>query len=357
VNPASPKLPFVRDGSLPVYAQIADFLKARIAQGEFIPGQKLPGTKLLAKELGVNHLTVRHALHKLEEEGIVATESARGTFVISQHSTHLQIALVLPNLYESSSQLSGGAQDEMRETKSTVDIFHYNEDTGLECSYLNRLVAEGYDGAIVFPSLQPVTLKPLLKMVIDGFPLVFIDRAPSVPCWTASVENLRGGYLATEHLIARGSRRIACGVSELSADRQAGCLRALGDHGLPVDYSLMRKFARADDEVEDWVDACLALPEPPDGFFFGNDFQAMRGLRQLLLRGRRVPADARVIGFDDLSLCTLSLPALSTIRQDFTALGRTAAALLREQVRLPREKRFCERHASVPVHLIVRDSS
>ncbi len=349
-----------RDGLIPVYAQVGDLLKARIREGVYPEGKKLPGIKVLAKELGVNHLTVRQALRTLEEGGLVATESARGTFVISTGRTHLRIALVLPNLYESSSAVSAGAHAEMRESRSTVDIFHYNEDTKLESEYFNRLASEGYDGAIVFPSLDARSLKPLLRMVIEGFPLVFIDRAPAdVPCWTAWADNLQGGYLATRHLIERGCRRIACETSELhgASERFEGYLRAMAEAHLPIDYQLVRKFVLRDEEVELWVDECMGLPELPDAFFFANDFQAMRGIRRLLLRGKRVPDDVRVIGFDGLSIGTLSYPSLSTVKQDFHGLGQKAAALLREQVQLPREKRFSARHENISVELVVRDSS
>lgn len=354
------KIQLHRDSAVPIYEQVSEFLKARIAAGEYAPGERLPGIKALAKTLGVNHLTLRQALRRLEEKRIVATESARGTFVLTANYTQLKVALILPNLYESSSRLSAGVQRQMAETQSTVDIFHYDESTKLECEFFHRLVEENYDGAVIFPSLEQESLKPLLKLVLEGFPLVFLDRAPAqTPCWRVSVDNFQGGYQVTEHLIRKGCRRIACEASELTgvADRFEGFLRAMGDHKLPVDYDLVRKFARNDDRIEEVVASWMKLPEPPDGIIFANDFQALRGLRSLTAMNLKVPKDVRIVGFDDLPLASLSYPALTTIRQDFTAVGRAAADLLREQTRLPREKRFCDRLKTVPVELMVRDST
>ncbi|MBL9206833.1 MAG: GntR family transcriptional regulator [Opitutaceae bacterium] len=357
----APKLNLVRNGQVPVYEQIAEHLKARIAAGEFAAGQKLPGIKLLAKSMGVNHLTLRQALRTLEENRVVATESARGTFVVGNNPTQLQVALVLPNLNESSSRLSAGVQEVMTRSRSTVDIFHYDENDPLEREQINRLSAEGYDGAIIFPSLNPPSLKPLLQMMLDGYPLVFIDRAPGqLPCWSVWADNFRGGYLATDHLISAGCQRIACVSTPVSGvhDRYEGFLRAMGDRRLPVDFNLIRQVDPREEHIEETLDTWLSLPEPPNGIFFTNDYQAFRGLRHARSLGKKAPDDLRVVGFDDLSICGLSTPALTTIRQDFAGIGRTAARLLAEQIALPKEKRFsAARHESLPVELVVRGSA
>jgi Transcriptional regulators len=355
------KLNLVRHGKVPVYEQIANHLKARIAAGELAPGEKLPGIKVLAKSLGVNHLTMRQALRTLEASRIVSTESARGTFVVGNDPTRLQIALLLPNLNESSSRISAGVQEIMTGSKSTVDIFHYDENESLEREQINRLASEGYDGAVVFPSLGVLSLKPLLQMMLDGYPLVFIDRAPGqFPCWSVWADNFRGGFLATQHLISAGCRRIACVATKLAGtlDRYEGYLRAMGDHKLAVEFELVRHVDPHDEQIEQIVDTWLALDHPPEGIFFTNDFQAFRGVRHIRERGRNVPDDIRVVGFDDISICELSAPALTTIRQDFLGIGRAAANMLTEQIGMPREKRFAaSRHENIPVELVVRGSA
>lgn len=357
---SSPKLHLVRNGPQPIYQQIAAHLKARIAAGDFAPGQKLPGIKVLAKKLGVNHLTLRQALRTLEDERIVVTESACGTFVAGDKPAQLKAALILPNLNESSSQISAAIQEQFSQTKSTVDILHYDENPALETEHLNRVVTDGYDGAIIFPSLAAQTMKPLLQTVIDGFPLVFIDRVPGqFPCWSVAADNLNGGYLATTHLIERGCKRIACEISEIAGvnARYDGFLRAMGDHHLPVDYALVHRFPANDDSVEQVVAQWMSLPNPPDGIVFNNDFQALRGIRQLVNAGRRVPEDVRVMGFDNLSICELGAPPLSSIQQDYTAIGRQSAQLLQELAALPREKRFGARQVGIPVKLVRRAST
>ncbi|MDR1788964.1 MAG: substrate-binding domain-containing protein, partial [Opitutaceae bacterium] len=302
------------------------------------------------------------------KDRILTTEATRGTFVTGNDSSRFSIALVLPNLNESSSRLSAGVQEAFAASKSTVNIFHFDENPNLEIEHVRRAIADGFDGMVLFPSLDPASMKPMLQLMVDGFPIVLIDRHPaSFPCWFAGADNLKGGYLATEHLIKKGCKRIACvsmGLGDVH-DRYEGFLRAMGDYKLPVDFNLVTPSEHPDDpddlgnhHVENMVDHWMSLPSPPDGIFFKNDIQAFRGIRQLLKRGFSVPDDVRVVGFDDLSLCGLSTPAITTIRQDFAAIGRAAARLLLEQIKLPKEQRFtAARRETVPVSLVPRASA
>lgn len=70
----------------PAYLLIADDLRARIGSGEYPGGEKLPSNKAMAKTYGVAAQTVREALDVLRREGLINTQSTRGTFVISRRS-------------------------------------------------------------------------------------------------------------------------------------------------------------------------------------------------------------------------------------------------------------------------------
>jgi DNA-binding LacI/PurR family transcriptional regulator len=78
-------------------------------------------------------------------------------------------------------------------------------------------------------------------------------------------------------------------------------------------------------------EGCLRiLDEDPSttALFLANDQMAMGALRALAEAGRRVPDDVSVVGFDDIPEAAFSQPPLTTIRQDFGALGREAVRLL-----------------------------
>lgn len=357
---ATPALSLVRHGSVPVYEQIAAHLLEKMDSGALPVGAKLPGTKVLAKELGVNHLTLRQALQKLAKQGAISMESGRGTFVRARQKEAIAVALVLPNLNESSSRISAGVQEVLTPLSAQVSIFHFDENPEFERDQLLRLQNEHFDGAILFPSLDAASLKPLLNLLTAGYPIVFIDRAPSeLPCWSVASDNFRGGYLAASRLLDAGCKRLACLATEIGTvhDRLEGFKRAVGDRGRLIDYSLIHTEHSEKFSVEAVVDGWMKRPEPPDGIFFPNDFRASLGIRRLTQLGHRVPQEVKVVGFDNLSLAQLSLPSLTTVAQNFVQIGRTAAERLREMITLPPDQRFSLRRELVPVELVARESA
>ena len=75
------------DDRAPIYAQIMDLIKRRIAVGELKVGQQLPSVRDLAQQVVVNPNTVQKAYVELEREGYVATQRGMGTFVSGDRGT------------------------------------------------------------------------------------------------------------------------------------------------------------------------------------------------------------------------------------------------------------------------------
>ncbi len=67
--------------SAPIYEQITRQLRAKIVSGELAPGQALPSMRLLAKELRISVITTKRAYEELEREGLIVTQTGRGSFV------------------------------------------------------------------------------------------------------------------------------------------------------------------------------------------------------------------------------------------------------------------------------------
>jgi GntR family transcriptional regulator len=75
------------DDRTPIYTQIMDLIKRRIAVGELKAGQQLPSVRDLAQQVVVNPNTVQKAYLELEREGYVGTQRGTGTFVSGDHDT------------------------------------------------------------------------------------------------------------------------------------------------------------------------------------------------------------------------------------------------------------------------------
>jgi DNA-binding LacI/PurR family transcriptional regulator len=87
--------------------------------------------------------------------------------------------------------------------------------------------------------------------------------------------------------------------------------------------------------------------------FAANDHLALGILRALSERGRRVPQDVSIVGFDDVPEAAYFIPPLTTIRPDFAAVGRASLTLLLDQIRSDRPA--ASRHTIAPT-LVHRSS-
>jgi DNA-binding LacI/PurR family transcriptional regulator len=166
-----------------------------------------------------------------------------------------------------------------------------------------------------------------------GLPVVVVEGEESRARWTVGVDQVAGAALATEHLLALGHTEVVhlAGPQSWSEGRArlAGHQQAMYAAGL-----------RPSPPVEgDWTARCgfelgqeLARRPEVSGIFCANDHMAIGLLRALQEAGRSVPGDVSVVGFDDIPEAPYLIPPLTTVRQDFTAVGRRAIEILRTAI-------------------------
>jgi DNA-binding LacI/PurR family transcriptional regulator len=235
-----------------------------------------------------------------------------------------------------------------------------------------RTVLEGFkrvfgDGVI----FNPLQLEEELfaRMERTSQPTVFIgEHLPeTLPQGSdyVRIDNVSAAHDATTHLIATGRRRIAFigaidtprGAQPHSSGslRRDGYLAALREHGLPADGEDVQA-------VDDWrrpdgfagAEALLARRPDVDAIVCGNDDLAIGVLARLRRRGRRVPEDVAVIGYDDTPDAPFASPSLSTISPDKHALAATALDLLTERIQ---GHDGPPRILDTPYTLVVREST
>lgn len=196
----------------------------------------------------------------------------------------------------------------------------------------------------------------LNAMAVQGLPfVVWGAQLPGQLYASVGSDNLEGGRLATAHLIARGSRRIAfLGDPELPEFglRHQGYRLALEAAGLPVDKRLTRPVPVVGEPVEQAVEALLRMRPAADAIFAVSDLMAMATVGVLRRLGRRVPEDVRVVGYDDIALAAHVDPPLTTVRQPFDQAGRALVDALLAQLDGARPESVL-----LATQLIVRDST
>jgi len=148
---------------------------------------------------------------------------------------------------------------------------------------------------------------------------------------TVGGDNVAGGRLATEHLLAQGRRRIAffgdINLPEV-AQRHQGYLEALAAHGVARDENLYVAGSFLPQggtlAVQQLIERGLSF----DAIFACSDLLAMSAISALRQHGLPVPEQVAVVGYDDIELAAYFHPPLSTVRQPMRAAGRALVASL-----------------------------
>jgi LacI family transcriptional regulator len=210
--------------------------------------------------------------------------------------------------------------------------------------YIDVLLAKRVDGLILVSSgLIPGNdgHDAVERLLEAGVPCVVVDRdLGETPVDQVMVDNEQGGYLAGQHLIALGHRRIAClvGPSDLtpSAGRIAGFRRALAEAGLAVAaQGLVRGNGRSDGGAAATQQLLERGSIPAGGvtaIFAFNDQMAIGAIGALQRAGCRVPEDISVVGFDDIPQSAAIFPALTTVAQPIAEMGRIGVQLLLDRI-------------------------
>ena len=216
-----------------------------------------------------------------------------------------------------------------------------------------RLREEAVDGVIIVMERHLIPLADI--SIPPGIPIVVADSDAGDEYPVVDTDQAAGAASAVRHLLDLGHRNVwhIAGPHESFAaqrrvDAWEGVLRESGITPPPV--------IRGDWTAESGYRAGLQLAteESCTAIFSGNDHMALGVLRALDERGRRVPEDISVVGFDDVPESSSFLPPLTTVHQDFAEVGRRCVEGVLRQIRSGSSERGT---FLVPTRLIVRQST
>ena len=246
------------------------------------------------------------------------------------------LGLILPDTQNPYfSEVSRGIEWIAFENRYTVILCHSGYSLKRELQYIDTLRRQRVAGVIWIPATA--NLEPYHRLVKFGVPTVLLDRSipgSSVPAVVA--DNFRGGYLATQHLIQLGHRRIGSISRPVdlshSQGRIHGYLAALGDNGIPIDERLIAPGGYLLEDGRKAFKQLMGLEDPPTAIFAYNDIMAIGALRAAHQVGLHVPDDFSIVGFDNIPEADFTCPALTTISQPKFDMGRTGTELLLKMI-------------------------
>jgi LacI family transcriptional regulator len=281
--------------------------------------------------------TVERVQRAIAELGFVRNDAARQLRAGRSRAIGLVILDVGNPFF---SELARGAEDEASRAGFSIILGNSDEKADRESTYLDLFEQQRMHGVMISP-FGDITAR-LRRLRERGIPAVLVDRTTVDESFSSvSVDDIAGGMLAVNHLIAIGRRRIAFvgGPMEIRqvTDRLAGSRRAAAEHP-EVSLELIPTAALSVSEGREVAAVILERrPEDrPDAVFAANDLIAVGLLQALFMQGSvTVPEQIALIGYDDISFAQASVVPLSSIRQPSAEIGATAVDILLEEAQDP----------------------
>jgi LacI family transcriptional regulator len=175
------------------------------------------------------------------------------------------------------------------------------------------------------------------------------------------IDDYKGAFMATEHLIQKGYKRIAhiSGPQHLKNfyDRLKGYMGALQAHKIPVDLSLIYSGNISIESGRQGMKHFLSLSNPPDAVFAVEDFTALGVISVAKEQKIDIPSDLGVIGFANEQFGEHITPRLSTIDQQTIQMGKSSLTLLLDLIEKKENGDHRQQKVVLEPLLISRDSS
>lgn len=307
--------------------------------------------KKIAKEFDVSISTVSKALknsHEISEEVRERIKAFAAYYNYKPNSLALNlrnqktktVGVIIPEIvHHFFSQVIGGIETVANANGYNVMICVSNECYEKEVLNMQMLANGIVDGIIISVSKDTEergTFNHFKELINDGIPLVLFDRViDEINCNKVIVDDLGGGFLATNHLIDIGCSRIAILTTpdhvSVGNTRKEGYLKALGENNIAVHEDLIIKI-KEKENIAEQINKLLTLPNPPDGIFAVNEIYAATAVKVITKNRLKVPGDINVIGFTDGVISEFSSPSLTTVIQHGYAMGEKAMELLLDEI-------------------------
>lgn len=372
-------------GRTPLYKQIMEYVRDNIRQSVWQSDEKIPSENELADKFKVSRITIKNALQELIEEGLIYRIQGKGTFVSTnklgeppvyrpaQQDSYNTIAYLMPRLDNRfTANLLHGIENQLAEEGFHLLFRTTGDSQENERLILRHMVQSGVKGIIIYPAQGQSYNEDILKLTLNEFPVVVVDRyLRGVETNYVCSDNVKGAFDAVSHCIQQGHRHIGFisthteGTSSIE-DRLTGYEKALSEHGILIDRHLRlteldskqvneilregASHAASKERIKTYLEtnpgltAVIAVNS-------AVGLTLMEAAKELSIQ---VPEQLSVVFLDDFELSAFSAIPPTYVNQEEYTVGREAVKLLVSVMENPRQKR---RKIVVPTRLIVRASS
>jgi LacI family transcriptional regulator len=288
-------------------------------------------SKVLREHPDIGEKTRQRVLERVKELDYQPNSLARSLVTGRSYL----IGLVVPSLlHPFFAEIARALSSVIRGKGYSLIVSSSEEDPELEREEISRLLARRLDALIIASCGS--TMEPFERMESKSQPYVLIDRELNgLGANFVGIDDEKAGWLATEHLIAMGRRRVAHirgQDNSTGVGRFEGYRKALHHRGLPYseDYVVRRNYVDTE-TTRQGAEAMRLLLErdpKPDGVFCFNDPLAIGAMSTILEAGLRIPEDIALIGCGNLPNNDCLRVSLSSVDQHSQMIGQRAAELV-----------------------------
>jgi LacI family transcriptional regulator len=300
--------------------------------------------------------TVTKVMASIDSLGFIRNDAAR-QLRAGRSKTIGLVVLDVSNPFFTA--VARGAEETASHAGLSVLLGNSDDDVARESAYLDLFEEQRVHGVLISPfgDIAP-RLEGLRRR---GIPAVLVDRSGDGSEFSSvSMDDVAGGRLAVEHLIAQGRTRIAYLAASFDirqvAERLDGAREAVEAHpGVTLEIITIEAMTVL---AGRYAGEALLHRSPgsrPDGIFAANDLIAVGVLQALVMQGDvRVPEEIALVGYDDIDFASAAVVPLTSIRQPAQLIGQTAIEILLEEADNPE---LAPRQVVFQPELVVRQSS
>lgn len=307
--------------------------------------------KQIAENLGISITTVSKALKDYPDvskrtKELVKQEAKKLHYKPNVFAVNLRtqrsktVGLIIPEVvHHFFSSVVNGIIEQAEKKGYLVIILQSNESAKLEKKQIDLLISKRVDGIMISLASTTTDISHLQEVKELEIPLVMFDKISKlITCSKIVINDREAAYKATKHLIDSGCKRIAhfrgALLPQNSIDRFLGYKKALEDHGIEYDSSLVYICEKVD--YQDGITVAkqlLAEHKDVDGVFAITDLVAIGAISVFNERGIKVPDDISIMGFSNWFISSAITPSLSTVNQPGYEMGKsTFKTLLKEMI-------------------------
>ncbi|WP_379964319.1 LacI family DNA-binding transcriptional regulator [Epilithonimonas sp. UC225_85] len=232
-----------------------------------------------------------------------------------------------------------GIEEELSPHGYRVIICQSHDDATIEKKQLNTLLHTQVDCIFISISKNTSDMEYVKKIVsTTNTPIIFFDRKKDIPgISTITIDDHKGAYQATEHLINQGYKNI-CHFSgdqnlEIYQNRLNGYISALKDYKLPV---IQENIINTGSSIEEGINAMKSLWKrkiKPDAIFSASDFTALGACKEIKNLKLKMPDDIGVIGFSNEPFTQFMELSISSVDQTPVMMGKISGNVFLESIK------------------------